>query len=128
MTVWDAVLRWVSYLANTPDIKPTYRAASAGADLEMFADSSLFNNGNGSSFGGHVARFPGSGVFAWKSFVSRKLSQSSGGTKTTMAAYAVQLCARAAHARTRNREGSSGPYGRAHGQLGDASRQWRTSR
>jgi hypothetical protein len=90
-TVWDAVLRWVSYLANTPDIKLTYRAASAGADWEMFADSPLFNNGNGSSFGGYVARFPGSGVFAWKSFVPRKLSLSSVGAETTMAAYAVHF-------------------------------------
>jgi hypothetical protein len=88
-TVWRAVLRWATYLADTPDLKLTYHTPPATADWEMFADSSLFNNGNGSSFGGYVARFPGSGLFAWKSFVPRKLTLSSGGAETTMAAYAV---------------------------------------
>ena len=88
-TVWNAVLRWAQYLADTPDVKLTYRACPEGTDWVIYADSSLFNNGDGGSFGGYVALFPGSGVFGWKSFVPRKLGQSSGAAETTMSAYAV---------------------------------------
>jgi hypothetical protein len=87
-TVWNALLRWAWYLASTPGLRLIYRAGTG--DWEMYADSSLFNNANGASFGGYVALFPGSGVFAWKSFVPRKLGMSSGSAETTMAAFAVQ--------------------------------------
>ena len=87
-TAWNALLRWAWYLASTHDIRLIYRA-NAG-DWEMYADSSLFNNAAGESFGGYVALFPGSGVFARKSFVPRKFGLSSGSAETTMAAFAVQ--------------------------------------
>ena len=79
----------LTYLANTPHLKLTYWAASAGSDWEVFVDSSLFNGGDGLSFGGYCARFPKSGIFAWKSFVPRKLGLSSGAAETIMASHAV---------------------------------------
>ena len=87
---WDALLRRAAYLAHTPHLKLTYRAASTGTDWEVFVDSSLFNAGGAGSYGGYCARFPGSGIFAWKSFVPRKLGLSSGAAETIMAAHAVQ--------------------------------------
>jgi hypothetical protein len=88
-TVWRALLRWATYFVETPEVKLTYRACPDDADLEVFADSALFYAGSGASYGGYAARFPGSGVFAWKSFAPRKLGTSSGAAETTMAAHAV---------------------------------------
>jgi len=85
--VWDALLRWAAYLASTPEVRLTYRASRA--DWVVYADSSLFNAGGAASFGGYVALFPGSGVFAWKSFVPRKLGLASGAAETVMAAHST---------------------------------------
>ena len=87
-TVWNALLRWAWYLVNTEDLRLVYREGSG--DWVMYADSSLFNNEHGGSFGGFAALFPDSGAFAWKSFVPRKIGTSSGAAETTMAAFAVQ--------------------------------------
>jgi len=87
-TVWNALLRWAWYLVNTEDLRLVYREGTG--DWVMYADSSLFNNEHGGSFGGFAALFPHSGAFAWKSFVPRKIGTSSGAAETTMAAFAVQ--------------------------------------
>ena len=87
-TVWRALLSWATYLGK-PEVGLTYHACPEDSDLEVFADSALFNAGSGASYGGYAARFPGSGVFAWKSFAPRKLGTSSGAAETTMAAHAV---------------------------------------
>jgi hypothetical protein len=87
--VWDALLRWARYLVDHAHLKLTYRACSAGKEWEVFVDSSLFNAQEKGSFGGYCARFPGSGVFAWRCFSPRKLGLSSGAAETIMASHAV---------------------------------------
>jgi hypothetical protein len=86
--VWRALLRWAHYLVHTRDLKLTYRPSKGGA--EFYTDSSLFNAAEGGSFGGFAGKYRGSGLFAWRSFVPRKLGLSSGAAELVMTAAATQ--------------------------------------
>jgi len=59
--VWEALLRWAHYLANTWRLKLTYRFTDTpGATaLVASADSSLGNAPDGTSWGGRVLGFAG---------------------------------------------------------------------
>jgi hypothetical protein len=89
VVVWDALIRWATYIYVNTALRLTYRASSAGRPWEMFVDSSLFNAPNSRSMGGFCALYPGSGVFTWRCFSPRKLGTSSGAAETIMAAHAV---------------------------------------
>jgi hypothetical protein len=89
VAVWDALIRWATYIYVNTALRLTYRAGSAGQPWEMYVDSSLFNAPNSRSMGGFCALYPGSGVFTWRCFSPRKLGTSSGAAETIMAAHAV---------------------------------------
>jgi len=89
-TIWNALIRWATYIYLNTALKLTYWASSEGKPWVTYVDSSLFNAPNSRSMGGYLAMYEGSGAFAWRCFSPRKLATSSGGSETIMASHAVQ--------------------------------------
>jgi hypothetical protein len=90
--VWNAVLRWCHYLINTRDVKLHFRPV--GLTAAAAADSSCLNGPEpGSSYGGYLIGFPGSGAFQIACLVPRKLSDSSAGAEAILACQCVKAIA-----------------------------------
>ena len=87
--VWDALIRWATYIYLNTALRLTNWASSADKPWEVYVDSSLFNAPESRSMGGFCALYPGSGVFGWRCFSPRKLGTSSGAAETIMASHAV---------------------------------------
>jgi hypothetical protein len=89
-TIWNALIRWATYIYVNTALRLTYWASSDGKPWAVYVDSSLFNAPNSRSMGGYLALYEGSGAFAWRCFSPRKLASSSGGSETIMASHAAQ--------------------------------------
>ena len=89
-TIWNALIRWATYIYVNTALRLTYWASSNGKPWVVYVDSSLFNAPNSRSMGGYLALYEGSGAFAWRCFSPRKLASSSGGSETIMASHASQ--------------------------------------
>jgi hypothetical protein len=67
-TIWNALIRWATYIYVNTALKLTYWASSEGKPWVVYVDSSLFNAPNSRSMGGYLAMYEGSGAFAWRCF------------------------------------------------------------
>jgi len=89
--VWNAIIRWCSYLVDSRDVRLYYHPVGQTTPFRAGSYSSCLNGPlPGSSYGGYAIGFPGSGSVQFRCLVPSKLADSSAGSETIMACQCVK--------------------------------------